>query len=80
MREVVGKWKALAIEWRYALVILLVLLVVGFVLLIPTETVDMGSDVTLTRQPYALIGSGLIGFSWIGFLWPGYVYLVKPYM
>ncbi len=62
--------EGIAPEWGYAAVLFLVLLVVGVLLLIPTETADLGFGVT-----FAGIGYGLIGISWIGFLWPVYKYI-----
>lgn len=80
MEEERQKREGLAPEWGYAAIIFIFLLLVGIVLLIPTETVDFGNgrpviDYTYTYQPYGVIGWALIGMSWIAFLWPVYKYI-----
>lgn len=58
--------------WELAILMFLLFVIVGMLLVIPIQTIDIGFGRTIGYSPYATIGWFLIGISWIGFLWPLY--------
>ncbi len=59
-------------EWEFAIVMFILFVIVGIVLVIPTQTIDIGFGRTIAYAPYGTIGWFFIGISWIWFLWPIY--------